>query len=182
MEENIRMFKAYDIRTKVQALGKEARDSLLSAIARYYAEDIRPKAVIVSRDARLGCPSLMEDLVEKLLGTCDCIHTELRKLQRVRLADAEAIRHALAVGYRVIYAVFGLELSQPILQRCDAGPACYLTEEEYSYHESEHNERGDKWQSSHMYFARACIEWDSSVIFCLLRAGGGTGRRASFRY
>ena len=68
MEENIRMFKAYDIRTKVQALGKEARDSLLSAIARYYAEDIRPKAVIVSRDARLGCPSLMEDLVEKLLS------------------------------------------------------------------------------------------------------------------
>ena len=59
MDENLGMFKAYDIRTKHSALSGEAKNNLLESIARYYAEDAGTEAVILARDARLHCPELM---------------------------------------------------------------------------------------------------------------------------
>ena len=67
MDENLGMFKAYDIRTKHSALSGEAKNNLLESIARYYAEDAGTEAVILARDARLHCPELMEGLIEALL-------------------------------------------------------------------------------------------------------------------
>ena len=67
MDQNIGMFKAYDIRTKYSALTAESKERLIEAIARYYALDTGTEAVIIARDARLHCPELMEALTERLL-------------------------------------------------------------------------------------------------------------------
>ena len=67
MEENIRMFKAYDIRTKQHLLEGEARRILISSIVKYYKEDLAVSCVVLSRDARLHCASLMENLVEEFV-------------------------------------------------------------------------------------------------------------------
>ena len=67
MEENIGMFKAYDIRTKHSALSGDGRKMLSAAVARYYRDDVKVTSVVLARDARLHCPELMEDLMEAFL-------------------------------------------------------------------------------------------------------------------
>lgn len=76
MNENLGMFKAYDIRTKRAALADEPEKALIKAIAKYYSEDTGTDAVIIARDARLYCPRLAEELTEELLraGTDVCIN------------------------------------------------------------------------------------------------------------
>ena len=69
MDENLGMFKAYDIRTKHSVLSEKARVGALASIARYYADDAGTEAVILARDARLYCPELMEGLIEALLSS-----------------------------------------------------------------------------------------------------------------
>lgn len=68
MEDNLSMFKAYDIRTKYEKLNDEITAHLSSSIARYYKEDLKADSVIVARDARLYSPFIMEALIDSLLN------------------------------------------------------------------------------------------------------------------
>lgn len=65
--ENLNMFKAYDVRTKNESLSDKGLFNLASAVAAYYALDVKVKSLIIARDARLACPRVMEALVEKAL-------------------------------------------------------------------------------------------------------------------
>lgn len=66
MEKNLKMFKAYDIRTKIGALDNQIISALADQVARYYKEDVKVDSVIIARDARLHCPKLMEALIESI--------------------------------------------------------------------------------------------------------------------
>ena len=62
--DNLRMFKAYDIRSKFDNIPQESIVRLSRAIALYYLNDVGTKSIVVARDARLHCPCLMEALIE----------------------------------------------------------------------------------------------------------------------
>lgn len=61
---NLSMFKAYDIRTKAEKLNASDIFDLVSAVSRYYKEDLKLDRVIIARDARLYCPGIMERFLE----------------------------------------------------------------------------------------------------------------------
>ena len=63
------MFKAHDIRTKVENLTEDIKKRLYKAIAAYLKESIKCKSVVLCRDARLAAPELAQGLCSKLL---DC--------------------------------------------------------------------------------------------------------------
>ncbi len=63
MDKNLKMFKAYDIRTKIGALDDQIIRMLATSVARYFKEDVKVDSVVMARDARLYCPRLMEALI-----------------------------------------------------------------------------------------------------------------------
>lgn len=63
------MFKAHDIRTKVENLTDVIKEKLYQAIAIYLKESLKCESVVICRDARLAAPELAQGLCSTLL---DC--------------------------------------------------------------------------------------------------------------
>ena len=63
---DLSMFKAYDIRTRHEALDDTKIEALSKAIAIYYRDDVEVESVVLGRDARLHCPELMEAIMKAL--------------------------------------------------------------------------------------------------------------------
>ena len=64
---NLGMFKPYDIRTKIDKLSDENLNSLSRAVAVYYKKILKAQSVVLSRDARLYAPKVVESLNVSLL-------------------------------------------------------------------------------------------------------------------
>ncbi len=60
---NAGMFKSYDIRTKEELLSPGMIKRLLDATAVYLVDIAKVDSVVLSHDARLGCPALLEEAV-----------------------------------------------------------------------------------------------------------------------
>ena len=63
---NLGMFKPYDIRTKIERLSDGNLSSLSRAVAIYYKRILKAPSVVLSRDARLYAPKVVESLKESL--------------------------------------------------------------------------------------------------------------------
>ncbi len=63
-ELNLGMFKAYDIRTKMEKLDGPLLERLVYSIGRYMLEDLRCGSVVVCRDARIGAPAVLDRIVD----------------------------------------------------------------------------------------------------------------------
>lgn len=63
---NLGMFKAYDIRTKIQNLSGENKERLCNAITCYYKNTLKVDSVVICRDARLYVPEIAQMLSEKM--------------------------------------------------------------------------------------------------------------------
>ena len=61
------MFKPYDIRTKIDKLSDENLNSLSRAVAVYYKKILKAQSVVLSRDARLYAPKVVESLKDSLI-------------------------------------------------------------------------------------------------------------------
>ena len=61
---NLGMFKPYDIRTKIERLSDGNLSSLSRAVAIYYKRILKAPSVVLSRDARLYAPKVVESLKE----------------------------------------------------------------------------------------------------------------------
>ena len=59
---NLSMFKQYDIRTKYGNLTQKIKDRLYNAVAIYFRDYVKAKAVVIGRDARLNVPEIAEGL------------------------------------------------------------------------------------------------------------------------
>ena len=59
---NLSMFKQYDIRTKYRNMTQEIKDRLYNAVAIYFRDFVKAKAVVIGRDARLYVPEVAEGL------------------------------------------------------------------------------------------------------------------------
>ena len=64
---NLGMFKPYDIRTKIDKLSDENLNSLSRAVAVYYKKILKAQSVVLSRDARLYAPKVVESLKDSLI-------------------------------------------------------------------------------------------------------------------
>ena len=60
---NTGMFKSYDIRTKEELLTPGMIKRLLDATAVYFIDVARVESIVLSHDARLGCPALLEEAI-----------------------------------------------------------------------------------------------------------------------
>lgn len=65
IKTNLGMFKAYDIRTKAEALDQGMRIALARSISSYFALVLKTENVVLCRDARLAAPAMTE-----LLANC----------------------------------------------------------------------------------------------------------------
>ena len=65
---NLGMFKPYDIRTKMERLSDENLCRLSEAVAIYYKRVLSATSVVLSRDARLHAPKVVESLKNALLS------------------------------------------------------------------------------------------------------------------
>lgn len=61
---NLGMFKAYDIRTKIEAMSPDMELRLVKAVGVYLRDSAKAGRVLVARDARLHCPELMELMLD----------------------------------------------------------------------------------------------------------------------
>ncbi|MBO4409621.1 MAG: hypothetical protein J5775_02615 [Spirochaetales bacterium] len=59
---NLSMFKQYDVRTKYKNLTPEIKTRLFNAVALYFRDYVKAKAVVIGRDARLYVPEIAEGL------------------------------------------------------------------------------------------------------------------------
>ena len=67
---NLGMFKPYDIRTKIERLSDGNLSSLSRAVSIYYKRILKAPSVVLSRDARLYDPKVVESLKESLREAC----------------------------------------------------------------------------------------------------------------
>lgn len=65
---NLGMFKPYDIRTKMEILSDENLSRLSESVAIYYKRVLSAKSVVLSRDARLHAPKVVEKLKNALIS------------------------------------------------------------------------------------------------------------------
>lgn len=65
-DKNLKMFKPYDIRSKVENLDSDIISRLSRATALYFKEYAKVESVLICRDARLYVPSLAESLIASL--------------------------------------------------------------------------------------------------------------------
>jgi len=63
-ELNLSMFKAYDVRTKEEALDQKMIKRLLTSVACYMKDTIHCTSIVMGHDARLGVPALMQDALD----------------------------------------------------------------------------------------------------------------------
>ena len=61
---NLGMFKAYDIRTKMEKLDGPLLERLAFSIGRYIIDDLKAGSVVICRDARIGAPTVLEKMID----------------------------------------------------------------------------------------------------------------------
>lgn len=74
-QNNLSMFKSYDIRTKSEKLNDNDIDTLANAIACYYKNDIKAESVTVARDARLAGPRVASAIINALINSGIDVYT-----------------------------------------------------------------------------------------------------------
>ncbi len=114
-DRNLQMFKAYDIRTKYEALSKENIFDLANAIALYVKRNLKAGSVVLARDARLHSAELMEAMLETLpqyglevfvntmqISTCQFYYMCMEKRESAGIMITASHNPGNYVGFKLI--------------------------------------------------------------------------------
>lgn len=109
------MFKAYDIRTKVENLTEESKIRLYRSIAIYLKEGVKCSSVVICRDARLAAPEIAQGLCSKLLdygvnvllnplpvSTCQFYYSCLRNKESAGLMITASHNPGNYIGIKIV--------------------------------------------------------------------------------